>query len=88
MIIFGGIVWCILFILLFISILIETWDFIVRWMLFVLFTLCSVLLFIEIGSKEAYCNALAGKNPYKMEIRYELKDSTYVPVDTIYVKIK
>ena len=25
-------------------------------------------------------------NPYKMEIRYELKDSIYVPKDTIYIK--
>ena len=31
---------------------------------------------------------LQDKNPYKMEIRYELKDSVYVPKDTIYIRKK
>ena len=36
--------------------------------------------------KETAINALKGNNPYKMEIIYQLKDSVYIPVDTIYVK--
>ena len=38
--------------------------------------------------KETAIKCLQGDNPYKMEIQYELKDSMYIPVDTIYVKIK
>lgn len=38
--------------------------------------------------KETAIKCLQGNNPYKMEIQYELKDSMYIPVDTIYVKIK
>ena len=38
--------------------------------------------------KETAIECLKGNNPYKMEIQYELKDSVYIPVDTIYVKIK
>lgn len=37
--------------------------------------------------KETAIKCLQGNNPYKMEIQYELKDSMYIPVDTIYVKI-
>lgn len=38
--------------------------------------------------KETAIKCLKGNNPYKMEIQYELKDSMYIPIDTIYVKIK
>lgn len=38
--------------------------------------------------KETAIKCLQGNNPYKMEIQYELKDSMYIPIDTIYVKIK
>lgn len=38
--------------------------------------------------KEIAIECLKGNNPYKMEIRYELQDSIYAPVDTIYIKIK
>lgn len=40
------------------------------------------------GEKIAAIQCLKGNNPYKMEIRYELKDSIYIPVDTVYIKIK
>lgn len=45
--------------------------------------------FISINTieEEITIKCLKGNNSYKMEIQYELKDSVYIPVDTIYVKI-
>ena len=40
-----------------------------------------------IGEKTGQINALKGKFDYKMEIRYELKDSVYIPIDTVFTKI-
>ena len=37
------------------------------------------------SEKNTAIKCLNGKNPYKMEIVYELKDSVYIPKDTIYV---
>lgn len=37
--------------------------------------------------KEVSIKCLNGKNPYKMEIRYELNDSLYISKDTIYIKV-
>ena len=36
------------------------------------------------SEKDTAIKCLNDNNPYKMEIRYELKDSIYVPKDTIY----
>lgn len=36
------------------------------------------------SEKDTAIKCLQDKNPYKMEIVYELKDSVYVPKDTIY----
>ena len=36
----------------------------------------------------AYKESLRGNNPYKMEIRYELQDSIYIPKDTVFTKIE
>lgn len=47
----------------------------------------GLLLASEIQEKETAIECLKGNNPYKMEIRYELQDSIYVPVDTIYIKL-
>jgi len=44
------------------------------------------MVFEEKGIKEGAIETLKNKSPYKMEIRYELKDSTYVPIDTIFTK--
>lgn len=54
---------------------------------------CLVLGFIFtggyiIGVEIAFKNALLGKNPYKMEVKYIVKDSVYTPSDTIFVLIK
>lgn len=35
----------------------------------------------------AYKEALKGNNIYKMEIKYEMKDSVYIPSDTVFVLI-
>ena len=40
------------------------------------------------GKEAAYKEALKGNNPYKMEIRYELYDSIYIPKDTVFIKIE
>lgn len=48
----------------------------------------TALLIQQRVEKHTAIDCLKGKNPYKMEIRYELKDSIYVPKDTIYVKIE
>ena len=45
-------------------------------------------ILINTTEEETAIECLKGNNPYKMEIQYELKDSVYIPVDTIYVKIK
>ena len=51
----------------------------------VLFT--TNLLNIEnVTEKETAIKCLQGNNPYKMEIRYELKDSIYIPKDTVFIK--
>ena len=47
----------------------------------------TFLLTKYIKEKETAIKCLKGNNPYKMEIRYELQDSIYVPVDTVYIKL-
>jgi hypothetical protein len=41
----------------------------------------------EFTEKGTTIRCLKNNPPYKMEIKYELKDSVYIPCDTIYVKI-
>lgn len=48
----------------------------------------TAFLMAEIQEKETAIECLKGNNPYKMEIRFELEDSIYVSVYTVYVKIK
>ena len=47
----------------------------------VMFFLCGYMQ----SEKNTAIKCLNDNNPYKMEIIYELKDSVYVPKDTIYV---
>ena len=51
---------------------------------FILFGCAMVMRYLTEAEVSVKC--LNGKNPYKMEIRYELKDSLYIPKDTIYIK--
>lgn len=49
------------------------------------------IVFVGVGGyvqseRDTAIKCLKDNNPYKMEIRYELKDSVYVPKDTIYIK--
>lgn len=51
--------------------------------------LIAVMFFLGgymMSENDTAIKCLQDKNPYKMEIRYELKDSIYVPKDTIYIK--
>lgn len=48
----------------------------------------SFCLGIAVEGEEAYKESLRGNNPYKMEIRYELQDSIYIPKDTVFTKIE
>ena len=57
----------------------------------VICSLIAVMFFLGgymISENETAIKCLQDKNPYKMEIRYELKDSVYVPKDTIYIRKK
>lgn len=49
-----------------------------------LLALLIISIFVQDDTRK---ECLKGNNPYKMEIQYELKDSVYVPVDTIFVKV-
>lgn len=53
-----------------------------------LIVVLSLNILIKTTKEETAIECLKGNNLYKMEIQYELKDSVYIPVDTIYVKIK
>ena len=53
-----------------------------------LFATGMIIIVSEGSYKDGCVQTLKGQPPYKMEIRYELRDSVYVPVDTTYVKIK
>lgn len=53
-----------------------------------LLTLWGTIFLMEyVVEKETAIECLKGNNPYKMEIRYELQDSVYVPIDTVYIKL-
>lgn len=54
----------------------------------VLSALIAIMFYLSgyvMSEKDTAIKCLKDNNPYKMEIRYELKDSVYVPKDTIYV---
>lgn len=46
------------------------------------------LIGLYFGHYIGQIRALEGKFDYKMEIKYELKDSVYTPVDTTFTEIK
>ena len=46
------------------------------------------LIGLRFGHYIGQRQALRGKFDYKMEVKYELKDSVYTPVDTTFTKIK
>lgn len=47
----------------------------------------SICFGSQIGETDAYKRSLQGKNPYKTVIKYQkINDSTYIPVDTIFIK--
>lgn len=50
--------------------------------------LAFINLNVDYTEKRIAIDCLNGKNPYKMEIQYQLKDSVYIPIDTLYIKIK
>lgn len=85
-----GIAALILFILMIVG-LSKKWKHDTLFVLFIgniwfLFLFIS-LLFSEISNKEGQIDALKGKYTYKMEIKYTLQDSIYVPTDTLFIKI-
>lgn len=48
----------------------------------VLFLIISVTMDTE---KDTAIKCLKNNNPYEMHIRYEIRDSTVIPVDTVYI---
>lgn len=89
-IIIAGIITMILLRLLCVGIQ-EEWNKGAMHVLLYVYSVASLLfygnLFSEVGHKDAQIQALKGKFDYKMEIRYELKGSVYIPVDTVFTKI-
>lgn len=88
-----GIFTLIFFILMFVG-LNKKWKHDTLFVFFVLFTssiwflfLFTSVLFSKIGNKEGQIDALKGKYTYKMEIKYTLQDSIYVPTDTLFIEI-
>lgn len=61
----------------------------------ILYTLAIIALGLLIGlslygvdssANKAYKEALKGNNPYEIKVVYEQQDSTYIPVDTLFIK--
>ena len=46
------------------------------------------LIGLYFGNYFGQTRALEGKFDYKMEVKYELKDSVYTPVDTTFTEIR
>lgn len=57
--------------------------FVISWMLFI-----GANIGYKEGKRTEYKNILRNKPSFKYEVKYIQKDSTYVPIDTIYIKIK
>lgn len=71
----------------FIYVLVSEDSFSSSVLVLLILTLWGTLLLTEyVVEKEVAIECLKGNNPYKMEIRYELKDSVFVPIDTVYIK--
>ena len=51
----------------------------------VVYTAGLLFLFSFLSTRKTAIDCYEGNNPYKQQIVYELKDSVYVPKDTIYV---
>ena len=59
-----------------------------NWKIFIvlmIFFILTTWLFTSLGVFMGNIETLKGNPTYKMEIKYELKDSIFVPSDTIYV---
>ena len=50
-----------------------------------MYTAGLLLLFSFLSTRKTAIDCYEGNNPYKQQIVYEIKDSVYVPKDTIYV---
>ena len=59
-------------------------------LVFIMFIIvcASLMLVTKTEEQNTAVRCLKGHNPYKMVIKYELKDSVYIPIDTVYTKIK
>jgi hypothetical protein len=56
------------------------------------YTIFVISLFVSLGEDFGYekgqKHALKGIYKYEMKVNYQLKDSTYVPVDTVFIELK
>ena len=63
----------------------EDYSLLVLFLIIVMFW-GTTFLMENVQEKETAIECLKDNNPYRMEIRYELQDSVYVPIDTVYIK--
>ena len=69
----------------------KKWGYVMQILIGISITIVTVFTIYYDGRKDvenAYIEALKGNNPYKMEFKYKRIDSTFIPVDTLYIHIK
>ena len=81
------IIWSVMIIILAFIDMNSIGDRILKFIAIFLLLTYIIIIAILIGYDKGQKDALRGKFDYKMEIKYELKDSIYTPVDTTFVEI-
>ena len=66
-------------------ILLDDDSYLIGFLGLVVYTIGLLLLFSFLSTRKTAIDCYEGNNPYKQQIVYEIKDSVYVPKDTIYV---
>lgn len=56
-----------------------------KFIILVVHTIITIIVLIYIGQYSGTVETLRGHPNYEMKIKYELKDSIFIPCDTIYV---
>ena len=66
-------------------ILLDDDSYLIGFLGLIVYTIGLLLLFSFLSTRKTAIDCYEGNNPYKQQIVYEIKDSVYVPKDTIYV---
>lgn len=62
-------------------------ELILKSILMFMLSILALLIISTFVQEDTQKECLKGNKPYRMEIQYELKDSVYVPVDTVFAKV-